>query len=216
MRVVARGLTVRYPGWRRRGEAALDAVSLDLPTGSITELRGGNGAGKTTLLLALLGAIAPTSGSIEIDGLPPLRYRRTRGVGFLPARPPAPPGWTGRALIAEGAHLARLRGRRRSAALEAARDRGPPEAAWDRPLATLSTGLLRRLLLAYALLDDPELILLDEPFAGLDAGSRGRVGAALRSVASTGAVVVVATHETLWTDGLADETIVLDQGRRLS
>lgn len=215
--VVVRGLTVDYRRWRRRsGPRALDDVSFDLVAGSSTALRGGNGAGKTTLLLALLGAVAPRAGSVEIGGLPSLRYRTRRGIGFLPADSPVPRGWTGRALLAEGADLARLRGHSRTLALEHAREHGPPVEHWDRPLETLSTGLLRRLLLAYALLGQPELVLLDEPFAGLDAASRRRVEETLGEITSRGATVVLASHEEKRTDRCVDRVIVLDRGRRTS
>lgn len=215
--VVVRGLTVDYRRWRRgSGARALEDVSFDLAAGSITALRGGNGAGKTTLLLALLGAIAPRAGSVEVGGLPSLRYRTRRGIGFMPADSLVPRGWTGRALLAEGADLARLRGRSRALALESAREHGPPLEHWDRPLETLSTGLLRRLLLAYALLGQPALVLLDEPFAGLDAVGRRRVEETLGEVASGGATVVLASHEEKRTDRSVDRVIVLDRGRRMS
>lgn len=216
--VVVRDLTVGYRRlWRepsrRRG---LDGLSLDLPAGSITAIRGPNGAGKTTLLLALLGAVAPRGGTVQIHGLPPVRYRTSRGIGFLPASCTVPRGWTGRALLAEGADLGRLRGGRRRAALESAEAHGPPSEHWDRPLETLSTGLLRRILFAYALLGDPALVLLDEPFAGLDRVGRRQVEETLGELATRGTTVVLASHEELRTERRAERVVVLDAGRRAS
>jgi len=216
--VVVRDLTVRYrrPGRGSSKRRGLDALSLDLAAGSITALRGANGAGKTTLLLALLGAVAPSSGTVEIGGFPPVRYRTSRGIGFLPAACPVPRGWTGRALLAEGADLVRLRGRQRKTALESAEAQGPHSEHWDRPLESLSTGLLRRLLFAYTLLGDPALVLLDEPFAGLDRVGRRRVEETLGELAARGTTVVLASHEELRTERRVDRVVVLEGGRRVS
>jgi Cu-processing system ATP-binding protein len=170
--------------------------------------------GKTTLFRALLGFLEPRSGTAAIGGESPRSYRRRRGIGYLPDQPASPAGWTATALFDEGADLLHLVGPTRDSALDDARTRsglGPDDLG--RLLSTYSKGMLRRVALAYALLDDPAVALLDEPLSGLDPESRQRLRTIVRQAADRGAAVAVTSHELGEVVRMADRVVVLRDGR---
>ena len=166
--VRARGLTKRYPG-----VTALDGVDLELPRGRVG-LVGANGAGKTTLFRLLLGLSLPDAGTIEVCGVPvaenPVGVRAR--IGYMPEHECLPLDQTAADVVATFGELGGLPVRvARQRASEVLDLVGLDEARF-RPVGTFSTGMRQRTKLAQAIVADPQLVLLDEPTAGLDPSGR--------------------------------------------
>ena len=171
--LAARGVSVR-----RGRRTVLEGVDLALPAGRALTLTGANGAGKTSLLRVLAGLAAPAAGRLD----------RPASAAFVPDRVVLAPALRcGEWLTA----MRRLRG------LDAPPRRWPVlEQTWlDRPAADLSRGERQRLALAEALTSGAQALLLDEPFAGLDAAGRDRLAEALAACLAAGAAVALSDHE---------------------
>jgi ABC-type multidrug transport system ATPase subunit len=201
-----------WPGSSRR-RASLRDVSLRVAMGELHLLAGANGAGKSTLLLILAGALAPSSGTIEILGAP-VGARETRArVAWLPEASDASSRLTAREaarLQAALYGLARADGRVRAAQM--LHDVGL-DALADRPLRTLSKGERRRAALAQALVSDPDLLLLDEPLDGVDPESSELLLDLLARRAAAGKAVLLSSHVLLDGRRGGDVLTVLDAGR---
>ena len=201
------GASKRY----RNGTLALREVSWSIPVGARACLLGPNGSGKTTSIRLLQGALTPTTGWVSLLG------REVNGPGYAEARRrcgivPQNPGMYADLTTAEYLELARrLFGRGDVAAsLEAF---GLTEHR-DKRLAQLSGGFQRRVLLATALLSEPELLLLDEPTVGLDPVAAREVHDYLRS-AMRGRTTLLCTHNLAEAEALCDDVIILRRGEVL-
>jgi ABC-type multidrug transport system ATPase subunit len=189
-----RGVGKRY----RRGPWVLRDVDLAPAAGAVTVVRGPNGAGKSTLLRLLAGATAPTAGRREAAPCLP--------VGYAPDALDRPPALTAATYLRHHARIRGLAGAGASAAPAEQIGLGPLMRA---RLPELSKGELHKVVLAQALLGRPRLLVLDEPYANLDAGSRDALRAILRARAADGAAVVITDH-----DGRPECRVVrLDGGR---
>ncbi len=202
----------RHFGRRR----ALSRVSLTFKAGEIAGIFGPNGAGKSTLLGVLSTLLRPTSGEVRYGG------RAASGWGDeLRGRI----GMLGHDLFLYGDLTARenllffgrLYGVGRGGDLDARVDRALDaarltERARDR-VSEFSRGLRQRLALERALLHDPALVLLDEPFTGLDDESASLLGARLRALRDAGRIVVMATHDFESADGLVDRALAIRSGK---
>jgi zinc transport system ATP-binding protein len=206
--VVARDLTVVL-GEKR----VLDRVSLEIATGEFVCLCGPNGGGKTTFLKAVLGLLPPSAGSVEVLGGPPERARGR--IGYLPQRKGFAPEFPARAaevILANlrGAWPLRVGPKDREVALRALARVGG-EALVDKPLATLSGGETQRVFLARALVRDPEILLLDEPTAGVDEKGRAEFLELLAGVAARDDLTaILVTHHLSAVRQLADRVACLD------
>jgi len=196
----------------------LDGVSLSIRTGEFVCLVGPNGGGKTTFLKVALGLLAPDAGSMQVLGGSPDRARRR--IGYLPQRKafvrdfPATPA---ELVLANrsGAWPLRIGSKDRERA-RAALARVGGEPLLDRPLASLSGGETQRVFLARALVIEPELLLLDEPTAGVDAKGREEFLELLAGVAARDDLTaVLVTHHLAAVQRLADRVAYLD-GRLLA
>jgi zinc transport system ATP-binding protein len=195
---------------RRHREALLDAVGLSVRRGSIHVLVGPNGAGKSTLLSAILGQIA-------FDGRIALNWRGAGTIGYVPQNFAVDP--TLPVTVADFLALTRQRrpvclGVTRAARLTIARllDRVGLGGLEARPLAVLSGGELRRVLLAHALDPAPELLLLDEPTAGLDESAVQILDEILHASKRTGeTTVLMVSHDLEQVRRVADRVTVLDR-----
>lgn len=191
----ARGLTrVHRVGLRRRRRTALAGVDLEVPRGAVLGIVGPNGSGKSSLLRLLAGADRPTAGTVRVLGESPLSPAVRARVAFLPEDSPFPPELDARANLALLAALAGLERRRARRRAEELIERvGLAEAARV-PLARYSRGMKRRFGLAQAWLAEPELVLLDEPTAGLDAPGFCVLEELLAEARRRGATVVLSSH----------------------
>ena len=191
---------------------AVDGVSLAVPTGSIYGLLGPNGAGKTTTLRMLLGIIDPSSGERRVLG-------RTRPIeaaheiGYLPEERGLYPSMTPREAIAfmgalRGLHLADAR-RRADALLN---DNGLGEWA-KKPIRTLSKGMAQTVQLLGTLIHDPKLIILDEPFSGLDPINQGKLERLIRARAADGATIIFSTHVIAHAERLCERITIIAGGK---
>jgi heme ABC exporter ATP-binding subunit CcmA len=194
---------------------AVSRVSLALQAGDILGLLGPNGAGKSTLLGMLATLVAPTSGAVTYGGVTVReRGQEIRGrIGVLAHELHLYPELTARQNLE---FFARLHGLSEPAlvttALESANlgDRGEDQ------VASFSRGMRQRLALERALLHQPRLVLLDEPFTGLDDRAVRIVADRIRRIAAQGAIVVLATHDLDVADGLITRMAVVRSGRLLS
>jgi heme exporter protein A len=196
-------------------QRALAGVSLTLRAGSLCAILGENGAGKSTLLGILSTLVKPTSGEVAFQAggqrqPPDSRLRRQIGVlahdSFLYAGLTAYENlqFYGRLFGVEGAEA------RAAALLD---EVGLEEAARDRPAGGYSRGMQQRLALARALLHDPQVLLLDEPFTGLDRTGAEALSRTLAKARADGRVVLVVTHDLESIGGVTDHVVVLRRGR---
>jgi zinc transport system ATP-binding protein len=195
----------------------LEDVSFEVAQGEFCCLCGPNGGGKTTLLKATLGLLPLASGAIEVLGRPPHGARGV--VGYLPQLKSFNPGFPARPLemiVANrrGSWPLRVSAPEREQA-RAILARVGGERLLEAPLRALSGGELQRVFLARAIVNDPKLLLLDEPTAGVDARGRGEFLELLAGIASRDDVaVVLVTHNAAATRRLAHRVVYLDRGVR--
>ncbi len=197
------------------GRIVLDRVDLRIDQGEFVGLVGANGAGKTTLLRGVLGLVRPTAGRIEVLGRP--ARRGDRRIAYLPQqRGLATLTLTGRTVMRAASDGHRwglpLLGPTKQRAIERALDVVAATHLADRPLSTLSGGERQRLLLAQALLGEPELLLLDEPLASLDPHHQdAMVGLVRRLQRRLGIAVVFSAHELTPLLGALDRVLCIGQ-----
>ena len=191
---------------------AVDGVSLTIPEGSISGILGPNGAGKTTCLRMMLGIIDPTSGSRTLLGHDrPLEVARE--VGYLPEERglyPAMPSAEAIAFMGALRGLPIAEGRRR--AIELLRQRGHEDWA-KRPIRTLSKGMAQTVQLLGTIIHRPRLIVLDEPFAGLDALNQEKLEQLIRDQAAAGVTVIFSTHVIAHAERLCERVTIIAEGR---
>ena len=193
--------------------AAVNDVSFDVAPGTVCALLGGNGAGKTTTLSLLLGLLTPSSGQIRILGEDMLahRYRVLGRMNFSSPYVDLPQRLTVAENLSVYAHLYGVRRvRARIAELAAALE---ITAYLRRPYGTLSAGQRTRVALAKALLNTPEVLLLDEPTASLDPDSADRIRSYLMDYQrASGATVLLASHNMPEVERVCDDVMMLRQG----
>ena len=206
-------LSVRFPGRGREQDViALQPLDFDVAAGSITGILGPNGSGKTTLLRVLAGLLRPTAGTVAILGRPPGDPGLRRRLAFQPAGDLPLGVLSAREYLAwVGAQLGLANA---DSDARAARwlERLDLQATGRRWVRTFSTGMQKRLALAAALFGGPEVLLLDEPTAGLDPFGSAAVIAILRECAAAGTTVLMASHHLLEVEELCDEVLVLQAG----
>ncbi|RMG17535.1 MAG: ABC transporter ATP-binding protein [Deltaproteobacteria bacterium] len=193
---------------------ALAGVDLRLQSGTVTALLGPNGAGKSTLLHILSTLMLPSSGRIRYGEVDHGRAAETlRGeIGLVSHATLVYPPLSALENLDFFGRLYGVRGRKERART-LLRQVGLAESAWTRPAATYSRGMLQRLALARALLPDPRLLLLDEPFTGLDRDASVRLMEILRDVRGQGRIVLLVTHDLEGAAQLADRVAILSRGR---
>lgn len=219
--VVLRGLVAGYPlagGGRRE---VLRGLDLSLGRGELVALLGTNGSGKTTLLRCLAGTLRPDGGLVLFDGRPLASWRRdalARRVAVLPQQLELPAGFRVSELVAMGRlpHARRLfasTAEDERAVARALLDADADEIA-DRPAEELSGGERQRLLVAMALAQEPDLLLLDEPTLHLDlAHQLSLLGAIRRLRDQRGLTVLAVLHDLNLAAAFAPRVAVLDGGR---
>ncbi|MFK4800554.1 ATP-binding cassette domain-containing protein [Streptomyces sp. MPA0124] len=192
---------------------ALRGLDLAVPEGTVCGLLGPNGAGKTTAVRLLTTLLLPDAGSARVAGCDLVREASAvrRRIGVTGQYASVDGDLTGRQNLRLFARLHRVRDA--SARADELLDRfGLAEAA-DRPAATLSGGMRRRLDLAASLVRRPDVLFLDEPTTGLDPASRNRIWDAVRALKADGTTVLLTTQYLDEADRLADDIALVDRGR---
>jgi ABC-2 type transport system ATP-binding protein len=199
---------------RKRKVRALDGLSLAVARGESFGFLGANGAGKTTTLKLLMRLMYPTSGDARILGRDIGDTAMHSEIGYLPEHPYFYDYLTARELLEYCAELFGFRAaaRRRRAADLLARVR-LDEKAWDKQLRKFSKGMLQRVGLAQALVNDPAVVFLDEPMSGLDPVGRREVRDLIASLRTTGTTVFLCSHILSDVEVLCDRAAVLRKGR---
>ena len=211
--LAARGVRKSYAG--REVVAGLD---LDLARGECYGLLGPNGAGKTTTLRMLLGLTHPDGGEISLLGHPVPRAAREGRirVGVVPQVDNLDPDFTVREnLVVYGRYFG-IPERDMVARIPALLAFATLEARADSRIQELSGGMKRRLVLARALVNDPELIFLDEPTTGLDPQARHQMWERLRTLLRQGKTILLTTHFMDEAERLCDRLMIIDHGRCLA
>ncbi|WP_157956836.1 metal ABC transporter ATP-binding protein [Salinicola aestuarinus] len=200
-------------------DPAFSALSFRIEPGSFTALVGPNGAGKTTLFESILGLIAPHSGELRVLGDKPCRMRRQTAYVPQAAGIAHDDALIGREFVCAACNAHRLgvalpRARRRAReAVNAALDTVGARDLAERRLSTLSGGQRQRLLIAQALVEQPRLILLDEPLSQLDPAARDWIVTVARRLTERGIAVIFSTHDINPVLGACDRVLYLAQGR---
>jgi ABC-type multidrug transport system ATPase subunit len=195
---------------------ALDDFDLTVAPGEVTVLLGPNGAGKTTAVRVVTGVIVADRGSVRVFGADPTgpdgQDVRAR-CGVVPARPALYDRLNGYENLRYAAELYGVTDV--ATRIQDAASRFEIDHALGQRVGGYSTGMRARLALARAVLHDPDLLLLDEPTAGLDPESARTVLALIDELAAHGKAVVMCTHLLLEAEGLADQVVVMDRGHAL-
>ncbi|WP_294121449.1 ATP-binding cassette domain-containing protein [Sphingomonas sp.] len=194
------------------GKRAVDGVSLTVPEASITGILGPNGAGKTTCLRMMLGIIDPSSGTRSLLGHDrPIEIAHL--IGYLPEERglyPAMPAVEALAFIGALRGLPIRESRRR--ALVLLRSSGHEDWA-KRPIRTLSKGMAQTVQLLGTIIHEPKLIVLDEPFAGLDAINQQKLEQLIRDQAAAGVTVIFSTHVIAHAERLCERVVIIAEGK---
>ncbi|HKI97583.1 MAG TPA: ABC transporter ATP-binding protein [bacterium] len=195
-----------------RGRPALHDLSLHIPEGRIFGLLGPNGAGKTTLLRLIMGVLQPDAGRIRLfDGLAPGSPAATRQIGYMPQQLALYEGLTVRENVRFFGHMYGLDGAVLDARTTEVLERVELSERQESLSGTLSGGMMRRAMLASALVHQPRLLILDEPTAGVDPLLRLRFWDWFRRLASEGITLLVTTHH-ISEASRGDEVLFLREG----
>ena len=201
------GLVVQFGDIR-----ALDGMSFSVARGQLVGFLGPNGSGKTTTMRAALGLLHPQSGTVRWDGRA-LDDATRRRIGYMPEERGLYPRMK---VLEQVVYFGRLAGLSRTQALEAANnwlDRLGLSARKDELVQNLSHGNQQRVQLAVALVHDPELLVLDEPFSGLDPVAVHTMSAVIAERAEAGAAVLFSSHQLDLVEDLCEDVVIVDRGR---
>ncbi|MFL6305479.1 MAG: ABC transporter ATP-binding protein [Candidatus Sulfotelmatobacter sp.] len=188
--------------------AALRGVSAEFDAGKFHAILGDNGAGKTTLLRALAGLAHPTQGTIRMFGQDP--QDSSREIGYMAHPSLLYDEMSGMENLRYFARLYEIAGDERCAEVIRAVGLDPQ---LTRPVGQYSQGMRQRMSLARAILHDPKLLLLDEPFSNVDVHSAREMVILLKNMRGSGKTIFVVTHQALLLDGVADEFVWMQEGR---
>lgn len=202
-RVGLRGLKLR----------AVDNLTLEIPRGQVFGLLGPNGCGKSTTLKIVLGLVPATTGTISILGSPSATSEARRRTGFLPEAPYFHKFLTGRELVQYCARLSGVPAAKVTEAVEASLELAAMTEAASRPIGTYSKGMLQRIGLAQAIVHDPELVILDEPTAGVDPVGSAAIGRMIHAMRAKGKTIVLCSHLLGQVEQVCDRVAIMDRGR---
>jgi ABC-2 type transport system ATP-binding protein len=201
--------------FRKKVEAVRD-VGFAVQRGEIFGLLGPNGAGKTTTLKVLMGLVKPTAGAATVFGLPPSDRTARQRLGYLPESPYFYDYLSGRellVLVGELCGLSRRDARTRAGALL---ERVGLDDAGDRAMRRYSKGMLQRVGLAQALVNEPQLVVLDEPLSGLDPIGRKQLRELIAELRQEGRTVLFSSHIISDVELLADRVTIIVRGKTVA
>ena len=211
--VAVTGITKIFPiPFRRRPVVAVRDLTLRVPPGQIYGLLGPNGSGKSTTLKIILGLVFPTRGRTEIFGRDSTRVESREAVGFLPENPYFYKFLTGRETLRFYGKLCGLRGARLRSRVEELLALVDLKSAGDRRLGGYSKGMLQRIGLAQALIQEPKLVVLDEPTAGVDPAGAREIRDLILDLKQRGITVLLSSHLLEQVQEICDRVGILAHG----
>jgi ABC-2 type transport system ATP-binding protein len=196
-------------------QKAVDDISFNIEKGSIFGLLGPNGAGKTTLLRMITGIFYPDSGKILFDGKPFNALEHASSIGYMPEER----GLYKKMKIGEQAiYLARLKGLSRAEANESVKEwfvRFEMQSWWGKKVEDLSKGMSQKLQFVTTVIHNPSLIILDEPFSGLDPVNANLIKDEIFKLAKNGSTIIFSTHRMEQVEEICDHIILLNRGKKI-
>jgi len=217
MAVETRGLRKEFAlGWFRGRLLAVEGLDMEVRKGEVFGLLGPNGSGKSTAMKMILGLLRPTSGQAEVCGYRSGTISARRQIGFLPENPYFPNFLSGVELVRYYGRLSGMGGRKLELRIEELMElvRLGGEAG-KRPLRTYSKGMLQRAGLAGAMVGDPEVLMLDEPTAGVDPAGSREIRDLILELKERGKTVIFSSHLLEQVEDVADRVIILHRGKKL-
>ena len=200
-------------GMRGMKLRAVDDLCLEVGDNEIFGLLGPNGSGKSTTIKIVLGLLEASTGTCEIYGRPSKLVDARRSVGFLPEAPYFYRYLTGRELVRYYARICMVSRTEIDAAVDSViKLVGMTEAA-DRRVCTYSKGMLQRIGLAQSLVHDPQLVILDEPTAGVDPLGSAAIAEIIRELKHRGKTILLSSHLLAQIEGLCDRVAILHRGK---
>ena len=199
--------------WRKRPYRALDRLTLEVGAGEVFGFLGPNGAGKTTALKLLMQLVYPTGGSAEILGRPLGDRSVKQRIGYLPENPYFYDHLTAEELLVYYASLFGIRGAERASRAARLLDQVGVGAERRLQLRKFSKGMLQRVGIAQALINNPELVILDEPMSGLDPLGRRDVRTLILRLRDAGSTVFFSSHVLSDAEALCSRVAILAKGR---
>jgi ABC-2 type transport system ATP-binding protein len=211
--VAVEGLTKVFPiPFRRTKVVAVRGVDLAVAPGQVYGLLGPNGSGKSTTLKAILGLVSPSAGRTKIFGRDSREVRSREGVGFLPENPYFYKHLTGAETLHFYGKLCGLKGKNLNQRIGALLQLVGLEGARDRRLSGYSKGMLQRIGLAQALIQEPKLVVLDEPTAGVDPEGSREIRDLILDLKGRGITVLLSSHLLAQVQEICDRVGILAQG----
>lgn len=196
-------------------QKAVDDISFDIKKGSIFGLLGPNGAGKTTLLRMITGIFYPDSGSIEFEGSAFRAIEDAGKIGYMPEER----GLYKKMSIGEQAiYLARLKGLSKAEATTKVKEwfvKFEMQSWWNKKVEDLSKGMSQKLQFVTTVLHNPSLIILDEPFSGLDPVNANLIKDEIFKLAQGGSTIIFSTHRMEQVEEICDHIILLSKGKKI-
>ena len=196
-------------------QKAVDDISFDIQKGSIFGLLGPNGAGKTTLLRMITGIFYPDEGHIILDGKPFIPSEDISKIGYMPEER----GMYKKMKIGEQAlYLAQLKGLSKAEALEKIKywfRKLEMESWWNKKVEDLSKGMSQKLQFVITVLHEPKLIILDEPFSGLDPVNANLIKDEIYALAKNGATIIFSTHRMEQVEEICDHIVLVNLGKKI-
>ncbi len=214
--VSIKNLTKFFPvPWKRERLVAVKDLSLEVQEGEVFGLLGPNGSGKSTTLKVLLGLVTPTSGTAQVFGYDSRDFPARREVGFLPENPYFYKFLTAAETVRFYGKLCGLGGRVLTDRVNELLALVGLEEARDRRVGTFSKGMLQRIGLAQAIVQDPRLVVLDEPTAGVDPAGSRQIRDLILGLKSRGMTVLLTSHLLEQVQEVCDRVGIMARGRLL-
>ncbi len=196
-------------------QKAVDDISFSIKEGSIFGLLGPNGAGKTTLLRMITGIFYPDSGNIQFNGKKFDPTNDVRYIGYMPEER----GLYKKMKIGEQAlYLARLKGLSKAEAMQKIKEwfvKFEMETWWNKKVEDLSKGMSQKLQFVTTVLHEPKLIILDEPFSGLDPVNANLIKDEIYNLAKKGCTVIFSTHRMEQVEEICDHIVLVNKGKKI-
>ncbi|MBM3432603.1 MAG: ABC transporter ATP-binding protein [Bacteroidetes bacterium] len=196
-------------------QKAVDDISFEVAPGQIFGLLGPNGAGKTTLIRMITGIFYPDSGTITFQGKPFDPIHDVRHIGYMPEER----GLYKKMKIGEHAlYLAQLKGLPRPEAMKQVKhwfERLEMQSWWNKKVEDLSKGMSQKLQFVSAVLHEPKLIILDEPFSGLDPVNSNLIKDEIHRLAKNGSIILFSTHRMEQVEEICEHIILVNKGKKI-